>query len=333
MARDRTPEQVRELTATLSGRAGGTDVRTSADYCARLMTRSDSVQSIQDGSGPAAGVSTQRARRREIGTTSARSLLFTVAGEFMLPTDEPVWTQALLDVFADLGVEPKSGRQALARTAAEGLLRSDRSGRRVRWSLTDSGRRLLSAGAERIYGFGSSTEEWDGRWLVLLVSVPESRRQLRHRLRSRLAWAGLGTPSPGVWLSPHPDKQREVAEVVTELDLSEVSSSFVGSFGTIGRERDLVTQAWNLAAVEAAYQDFIETFGAAEPATPREVLREQILLVHAWRRFPFLDPRLPAELLPGGWAGTKAAELFHDRHERWADTANRYWHRLLSSAA
>jgi phenylacetic acid degradation operon negative regulatory protein len=271
-------------------------------------------------------------RRRELGATSARSLLFTVAGEFMLPTDEPVWTQALLDVFADLGVEPKSGRQALARTAAEGLLHSDRFGRRVRWSLTDSGRRLLSTGAERIYGFGATTDNWDGRWLVLLVSVPESRRRLRHRLRSRLAWAGMGTPAPGVWLSPHIGKQREVADVVEELDLTPVSSSFVGPFGLIGQQRELVAQAWNLRGVEAAYQDFSSTFATAEPATARDVLREQIHLVHAWRRFPFLDPQLPADLLPGTWAGAKAAELFRDRHERWADTANRYWRQLLTAA-
>jgi phenylacetic acid degradation operon negative regulatory protein len=103
-------------------------------------------------------------------------------------------------------------------------------------------------------------------------------------------------------------------------------------FGQIGQERELVAQAWNLAGVEAAYQDFIATFSAAEPSTPRDVLRDQIHLVHAWRRFPFLDPQLPTELLPGGWAGAKAAELFHERHERWDAVARRHWHSLLDSA-
>lgn len=272
-------------------------------------------------------------RRRELGAASARSLLLTVLGEFVLPRGEPVWTQALLDVLAELGVEHKSGRQALARTAAEGLLRSDRAGRRVRWSLTEPGHRLLSTGARRIYSFGTSTAAWDGRWLVLLVSVPEARRQLRHRLRTRLAWAGLGTPAPGVWLSPDPDKQSEVAEVIHELGLDEVTSSFVGSYGQIGRERQLVDQAWNLASVEAEYQDFVDTFTAAEPLTPPDVLRDQIHLVHAWRRFPFLDPQLPAELLPSGWAGATAAGLFHQLHQRWEKAARQHWDELLRSAS
>src|SRR5690349_22410832 len=86
-------------------------------------------------------------RRRELGATSARSLLLTVLGEFVLPRGEPVWTQVLIDVLGTLSVEPKSARQALARTAAEGLLVSDRAGRRVRWSLSAQGRTLLTDGA------------------------------------------------------------------------------------------------------------------------------------------------------------------------------------------
>ena len=29
-----------------------------------------------------------------------------------------------------------------------------------------------------------------------------------------------------------------------------------------------------------------------------------------WRRLPYLDPGLPAELLPDGWVGIRAADLF-----------------------
>jgi phenylacetic acid degradation operon negative regulatory protein len=276
----------------------------------------------------------QRTRRRELSAPSARSLLLTVLGEFVLPGAAPVWTQVLLDVLGALGVEPKSARQALARTAAEGLLYSERSGRRVSWSLTEEGRQLLTEGAERIYGFGTADGDWDGRWLVLLVSIPETHRQLRHRLRSRLAWAGMGSPAPGVWLSPHPDKQREVARVIDELALHEVSFSFVGPYGVIGEQRELVRQAWDLAEVEADYREFVAEFADlgpdAGPRTADEMLTAQIRLVHAWRRFPFLDPRLPAELLPGAWAGTEARDLFRDRHERWGPPARARWAQLVT---
>lgn len=272
-------------------------------------------------------------RRRELGPASARSLLLTVLGEFVLPAGEPVWTRALLEVMGSLDIEPKSARQALARTAAEGLLTSDRDGRRVRWSLTPAGERLLSEGAERIYGFGAPARHWDGRWLVLLASVPESRRRLRHRLRTRLAWAGLGSPAPGVWVSPDPGKEPEVAAVLDELDLGGMSSSFVGRYGAIGRAGDVVAQAWDLDRVERAYSEFLDEFGPdADPGTAPEggSLARQVQLVHAWRRFPFLDPELPAELLPDCWAGVRAAELFATLHARWEPAARARWAELTA---
>jgi phenylacetic acid degradation operon negative regulatory protein len=60
------------------------------------------------------------------------------------------------------------------------------------------------------------------------------------------------------------------------------------------------------------------------------VVARQLELVHSWRRFPALDPSLPCELLPERWLGLKAADLFADRHKRWAQDARREWQRLNS---
>ena len=107
-------------------------------------------------------------RRREIGSTSARSLLMTILGEFVLPRGGSVWTQALVSALGLFGIEDKSARQALARTAAEGWLASERVGRQVRWSLTPPGQRLLSQGAQRIYSFGQDQVEWDGQHMIVV---------------------------------------------------------------------------------------------------------------------------------------------------------------------
>ena len=98
----------------------------------------------------------------------------TMLGEFGLPRGGPGRDPVAGIGARAIGIEHKSARQALARTAAEGSLASDRVGRQVRWSLTPPGQRLLSEGARRIYSFGRDEVDWDGRWLLLLVSVPES---------------------------------------------------------------------------------------------------------------------------------------------------------------
>ena len=270
------------------------------------------------------------ARRRETGAASARSLLLTVLGEFVRPRETPAWTGALVVALGEVDVEEKAARQALSRTAAEGLLTAERDGRRVRWALTPAGERLLAQGAERIYGFGRRVDAWDGRWLVLAVSVPETQRQLRHRLRTRLTWAGLGSPMPGLWVTPDAEKEKEVAAAIEELGVE--AFSFTGPFGQVGDQQRVVEQAWALADVEGRYLTFLEAFSSVEVGTPVLAFREQVRLVQEWRRFPFLDPALPSELLPATWPGPAAAELFHLKHETWHGGAQAHWETLAAAA-
>ncbi|WP_407655632.1 PaaX family transcriptional regulator [Amycolatopsis rhabdoformis] len=270
-------------------------------------------------------------RRRELAHTSARSLLMTVLGEYVLPRQDPVWTSSLVDALALFKVEEKSARQALARASGEGWLKSERAGRRVRWVLTPPGRRLLSEGAERIYGFGRQTGQWDRTWLVLLVSVPESQRDLRHRMRTRLSWAGFGSPAPGVWISPNTAAEAEAARLVAELTDGGQAMSFVASYAEIGDEQQMVARAWDLRELEHHYERFIDEFTGLAPRSGEAVLLAQTRLVHEWRRFPFLDPDLPRSLLPDRWSGTQAAELFLTRHAEWRDEAQQHWDSFVES--
>lgn len=264
-------------------------------------------------------------RRREVAATSARSLLLTLLGEFVLPARAPVWTQAVVDALGLVGVEEKSARQALARTAADGVVDPERVGRRVRWSLTEPGLALLTEGAARIYGHGVARPPWDGRWIVLVASVPEQQRALRRRLRTRLAWAGLGSPAAGLWVRPltGEDEVEGVRRVLDELDLAGSAHLVVGDYaGGLGAH-DLAAQAWDLTELEARYRAFLDRFADLAPADDTAALAAQLHLVDDWRRFPFLDPQLPSPLLPAAWPGHRAAELFHARHAAWADPSRR----------
>jgi phenylacetic acid degradation operon negative regulatory protein len=271
-------------------------------------------------------------RRREVGEASARSLLITVLGEYVLPRGGSVWTSVLVRALGLLGVAEKSARQALARSAGEGWVSPVRFGRRVRWELTGPGQTLLTDGARRIYSFGRAARNWDGRWLLLLASVPDSKRELRHRLRTQLAWAGFGALAAGVWVSPDPGREAEARSILASLGLADTAMSFLGSYGAVGTQESVARQAWDLDAVSARYQDFTAAFDDAAPATGPDFFVAQTRLVHAWRRFPFLDPQLPAGLLPSGWAGTTAAKLFESRHEAWQQEAQRHWETLVAEA-
>jgi phenylacetic acid degradation operon negative regulatory protein len=264
-------------------------------------------------------------RRHAAGAPSARGLLFTLLGEFVLPGDGTAWTSAVLAAFARLGVEEKATRQALMRTASAGWLDADKVGRRTRWRLTDSARQLLTDGAERIYSFAGPAAEWDGRWLLVAARIPEAERQARHAVRTRLSWAGFGSLRSGLWVSPHVDREAEAVSVLREAGLAGTGHVFVATRAGLSDVRAMVAEAWDLAAVEERYEQFIALFSDPRPA---DVLARQIELVHAWRRFPGIDPALPRELLPARWSGLEAARLFSDRHERWSADARREWRRI-----
>jgi len=257
-------------------------------------------------------------RRHAAGAASTRGLLFTVLGEFVLPGGGRAWTSALIAAFGRLGVEEKAVRQALLRTAEDGWLTGERVGRRTQWQLTPAAERLLVDGTARIYGFRAVAPDWDARWLVVLARVPETDRPARHQLRTRLARAGLGSPAPGTWISPHADRLRDVVRVLGDAGLGDDAHAFVGSHAGAGDVRALVRQAWDLEALEQEYEQFLADFRARRPADHLVAVTE---LVHAWRRFPWTDPLLPAALLPRPWSGRAAAELFGRLHARWGAAA------------
>lgn len=280
-------------------------------------------------SSAAAEATPTLSRRDAAGPPSARGLLFTLLGEFVLPGDGTAWTSAVLAVFARLGIEEKATRQALMRTAAAGWLEAEKQGRRTRWRLTASARRLLTDGAERIYSFRGPAQDWDGRWLLVSARVPESDRRARHVLRTRLNWAGFGSLGGGLWISSHPAREAEAIEVLRDAGVARDAHVFVATRSGVADVRTMVAAAWDLAAIEQQYELFLAEFA---DRTPGDVLARQIELVHAWRRFPSVDPVLPRELLPSRWSGLKAAELFADRRGRWSPDARREWTRLNNPA-
>jgi phenylacetic acid degradation operon negative regulatory protein len=115
--------------------------------------------------------------------------------------------------------------------------------------------------------------EWDGRWLVLLVSVPEAQRDLRHRIRTQLNWAGFGSPAAGVWVSPHASRQAEGQRILAEAGMDGAAMSFIAGYGQIGSQDMLVARSWDLGALEQSYEDFIEEFTGLDPLTGEDALR------------------------------------------------------------
>lgn len=266
-----------------------------------------------------------RARRGVLRGPSARTYLLMLLGQFMLDLEgERVWTHTLVGALGLVGFEEKTARRAFARSQAAGWLAAERVGRRVRWRLTPEGLRILSDGRERLFASGPD-RDWDGDWLVLLTTVPERHRELRHRLRSLLGWAGFGSPGPGVWISPHPSHAEEARQVLRSLGTAVQGTLLHSRLDDPAERQRLVAQAWDVSELAARYKVFIDRFAEVEPGSPAEALAERTHLLYEWRRLVLADPGLPPALLPGDWSGEQARRLLLECYARWERPSQAWW--------
>jgi phenylacetic acid degradation operon negative regulatory protein len=216
---------------------------------------------------------------------------------------------------APFGLSEAAVRQAVSRMSRQGWLAARREGNRAYYAVTPRGRRRIEGLSPRIYG---PVVEWDGRWRLLTYSVGEAQRERRDRLRKELTVLGWAPLSASTWISPADSLQaaREAAEACGVRDDVEL---FAAEYRGPRSDRELLEKCWNLETIAAAYGEFIARY---EPRLARErsgphltgqaAFVERLWLVHDYRKFIYVDPGLPSELLPAHWAGTTAAALFRE---------------------
>jgi phenylacetic acid degradation operon negative regulatory protein len=275
------------------------------------------------------GESLSRSVEREVARPS--SFIFTLYGDMVLRLsgDGSLWIGALIRLMSSFGVSAPAVRQAVSRMARQGWLLARRARNRAFYTVTERGRRRIEELNPRIYG---PVIEWDGRWRLLSYAIGEAHRKRREQLRKELAALGWAALSPTTWISPSDTlvAAREAARVTRTLEgVNLFTSEYRGPL----RDRELLERCWNVAEIAAAYRSFIERY---EPRLRRERERndlgdeeafvERLWLVHDYRKFAYVDPGLPSELLPAHWPGTSAAALFREYYAAIDAKSQRYFH-------
>jgi phenylacetic acid degradation operon negative regulatory protein len=255
---------------------------------------------------------------------SARAYLLILLGDYALDQGNAAWTHTVVAALGLVGFEEKAARQALTRTANAGLLIPRRVGRRTRWHLTPAGHDALTAAKNRLFATGPE-QDWNGDWLIVLATVPENHRNLRHRLRTSLSWAGFGSLGPGIWLSPHPSHAAEARQVLAALGEQVQATLLHARLDNPEERQRLANQAWDVVELDRQYRAFLDRFSGVRPGTPEQALVELAHLLYQWRRLLLADPGLPPNLLPPQWSGEQARRLLLDRHPRWRRMARTWW--------
>jgi phenylacetic acid degradation operon negative regulatory protein len=264
-----------------------------------------------------------------------RAIVFDLFGDHLRYHGGEARLRALSELLEVFGVGESTTRVVLARMRREGWFETRRTGRETVYSLTGRSWRLLDEGHSRI--FDRQQDVWDGQWRMVIYGAAERDRADRDRLRRTLAWLGFGPLAPATWVSPHP-RLEEVARAVASSPATKVDLLTCRSAGRAA-DREMAARCWDLAGLGADYAAFVEHLRTLAPADElaelpgAEALRLRIELVSAYRAFPFRDPDLPAELLPEGWPGRTAHQLFVAAHDALAGPADRYVTEALARQA
>jgi phenylacetic acid degradation operon negative regulatory protein len=112
----------------------------------------------------------------------------------------------------------------------------------------------------------------------------------------------------------HP--QDTTAETLRRLGLDAYADLFRADHLAFGDPAGKIRRWWDLDELERQYESFIrahepvlQVFQAGPPGE-QEAFAAYVRVLTDWRRLPYLDPGLPAELLPDSWVGIRAADLF-----------------------
>ena len=287
-----------------------------------------------------------------------RHLILTIYGLYARSSGGWLSVAVLIRLLADLGVEEPAVRSAISRLKRRGMLQSRRHDGSAGYELSPQALAILSEGDARIFRKRRAALA-DG-WVLAVFSVPETQRQQRHVLRSELAGLGFGTVAPGVWIVPaYPDDA--TAETLRRLGLDRYADLFRADHRAFGDLAGKIREWWDLDELERLYEAFI---GAYEPALRRweqageaggagavggdgavggagavggdgavggrEAFADYVRALTDWRRLPYSDPGLPAELLPPGWIGIRAAEAFFTLRSLLEEPARAYVRQVIS---
>jgi len=265
---------------------------------------------------------------------STTSLLRTIVGTSLRRLGGWIAVAHLIELAGTVGLPAPRTRTALARVKARGLLLGEARAGVPGYALAPDAVPMLERGDRRIFRPRSMAD--DDRWCLVSWSVPEESRDLRHQLRRRLTWIGCGAVSPALWICPE-YLAEEVEEILADLGLSANATVFLAA-----EIRGPVEAArwWDLSAIRARHDAFLaDTAGTAGTAgavgavgeAPAEAYRAWIHGLDSWRIIPYIDPGLPARLLPDDWPGHRSAARFLDLRDRVLPRAHAYVDEVVSA--
>jgi phenylacetic acid degradation operon negative regulatory protein len=150
---------------------------------------------------------------------------------------------------------------------------------------------------------------WDKKWRVISYEIPESKRELRDRLRREMQGWGLGPWHRSFWLTPHP-----ITSTLQSIISGKQEEQYIQAFESehvFGDRENLIEKVWGKAQLDKKYRELFKKWHAILSGDGEKmdkfihVVKEYITILRE-------DPGLPRELIGEGWIGFEAITIFKE---------------------
>ncbi len=257
-----------------------------------------------------------------------QSLIITIFGAYSRGIGGWLSVATLLPLMAEVGVEDAAVRSALSRFKRRGVLLAQRHDGNAGYAISDNARRTFDVGDARVLQRREPPP--NAGWVLAAFSIPESSRDLRYRLRSRLARVGFAQAAGGLWLAPR-QLEADARYIVEVLGLQDHVEIFAAEHIGFGNTGDAIGEWWDLDQIASTYEEFTaayepirEAWRSGERHGPAAAFADYTRVLTSWRPLPYVDPGLPREYLPSRWAGDTATDLFYELHDKLSPIAQHH---------
>ncbi len=188
---------------------------------------------------------------------NTRSMIFTLYGDYIRHYGNKIWIGSLIRLLNEFGHNDQAVRAAISRMNKQGWVQAEKQGNKSYYSLTERGEVRMEEAANRI--FKLKPEQWDGKWRILMYSIPEEIRSIRDELRKELVWSGFGTLSTSTWISPN-NLEKQVQSLIDKYDIKEYVDFFIAEHKGPNENQRLIEKSWDLNEINDRYQEFISRY-------------------------------------------------------------------------
>jgi phenylacetic acid degradation operon negative regulatory protein len=232
-----------------------------------------------------------------------------------------------------MGIEDSAVRSALSRFKRRGILVAEKRLGAAGYALSPTSRRTFDVGDARVLERRELPR--DEGWVLAAFSIPESARDLRYRLRSRLAKVGFAQVTGGLWIAPRA-LEADVRNVAAALRVTDYVDVFRAEHLAFRPTTEAIREWWDLDGIAQHYTEFVREYsplrseysGVRGRVDGTRAFVDYTRVLTSWRQLPYIDPGLPVAYLPRDWAGQPATELFFWFHDHLAEAAQQHVVRL-----